>query len=141
MTDTTTDVKEFLRSKIAEMTQQLRKITDAEDVAATHTLVGRCYVEMVTPVDRTKPNNLGEPAPWKYVKFVSASGGELTVMTIKMRSDDVLSTSQEHYRSALSMVERLKPISEDEFAYALRERLSAILKQATGQTYRFEVIS
>ncbi len=139
MTDTNTDVKEFLRNKIAEMTQQLRRITDAEDVAATHTLVGKCYVEMVTPIDRTKPNNHGEPTPWKYVKFVSASGGELTVMTIKMRTDDVLSTSQEHYRSALSMVERLTPITEEEFAYALRERLSAILKQATGILYRVEV--
>lgn len=135
MTDTTTDVKEFLRSKISEMTQQLHKITDAEDIAATHTLVGKCYLEMTRPI-----NSKVEPTPWQYMKFVNASGGKLTVMTIKVKSDDVLEVSERDYRSALMMVENYKPISEDEFAYALRERLSAILKQATGQTYRFEVI-
>lgn len=89
MTDTTTDVKEFLRSKISEMTQQLRKITDAEDIAATHTLVGKCYLEMTRPI-----NSKVEPTPWQYVKFVNASGGKLTVMTIKVKSDDVLEVSE-----------------------------------------------
>jgi hypothetical protein len=134
MTDDTSSVKDFLRSKIAEMSQQLSKITDAEDAAATHTLVGKCYLEMTNPIDKKV-----EPKPWRYVKFVGANHGKLTVMTIKTQSSDVLEISERDYRSALTLVDHFEAITEDKFAYALRERLSAILKQATGQTYRFEV--
>lgn len=139
MTDNTTDVKEFLRTRIGELRDQLKAIEDAEFVAKTHMLVGRCYRY---EVPRTDKDGVERVDIREFMKIIDASNGRVMAVSMKFRLStgmpdiDFLDMAADQVDSFTS---RCVQMTADEWAYHFRAHVLSLVRTVTGEDLRFEI--
>jgi len=139
MTDTTTDVKEFLRSKISDLRAQLKDLEDAEFKAKTNMLVGRCYRY---DASHRGTDGVERVLTRELMKVVDAVNGDVVVISMKFGIStgipdiDVLKMSPENAKNFMA---RCDLITADEFAYMFRAQILSLTRAATGEDLRFEI--